>query len=501
MSVFEYKDTVLVVGGLGSRNGRYHKNGGGCTKAFVDAKGGFADFDLSKIMTDYGGALLSYTDGNSIYERSTGKITLPYLTSEAENYVGLLVYVEEAGTTGFSSDRYEILQTDSANKTITIESEIGGDGAIVNLYIGGAVDTLSTALSNSTAVFNNTFIFTNLNEVISSSINVMGKGSAGRNTYLNVIGFNTTLLDMCYGGQYYQSAFEAFSNGISSAKNVVLDGNNGTFDLFSPTSQTNTGFYNFHFANVQSYSFNLGIGTCKNVLFDNCKFSNCQQGVRFNNGENCHIHSCYFHNDILQAAVYGAIGHISASVISGSVSAGNNMTLLSGGSVRGCLYINGYKHAINHSGTELLDVSDNTFYNIPEIVLRSQGGGSAEFNNNICVIPQASRVVKFISSLGGNIISLDNNCYWGSDGNALSTLFETEITDGHLPAKGRNDFELDPVFADVSSGNFSPMNKYIANGGRTINGNPTYIGAVRPKQKYKSNARAANFGRLSIIRS
>ena len=494
MSVFNNKDSVFFVGGTGDKSG--HVYAGGCTKEFVDENGGFADFDLSIIMND---------NGQPVASTEIGQFTLSGKVIDAQGAfanvapTGMIAYISD-GSSNIATDYYEV-QKVSSDRIYIPNISAFGDSFDVTVVVGGAKTKLSDAVSTVSALNHGVHVFSNKNEILHSPISVMGNGSATYNTFFNVIGFNTTLFDMCSGGQYYQSPQDAYLNGISSSKNVVIDGDGGSINLIAPVSQVNTRFQNFHFTNTTNVLIDITSGTNENVVVDNCKFSQGACAVNFGGCDSFYANNCYAHHDITGARFSGQTGYITGSIINGDPENGNHSIYLHGGKIEGCIIIDGYKYAITCIGSGgYLIVKNNTFCNTPEVVVRLANGVNLEFINNICRVPQCCTIIR-IETSGGNINRLDNNCYWGTDGNPLTTLFQTEVADGQLPVKSLMDIEADPLFANAENETFRPTNPAIIDGGQLINEVSTYIGAVGPKHIFKSNAKCANYGRLSITRS
>jgi hypothetical protein len=108
----------------------------------------------------------------------------------------------------------------------------------------------------------------------------------------------------------------------------------------------------------------------------------------------------------------------------------------------------------------------------------------------------------FIWLESGGTVNEDYNCIRDWDDTPTLYLHDADSTNPDWVNKGigSNSIEVDPMFVDPDNFDFRPRNPSVITGGKPINGVATYMGAVPPKH-IKSNARTANFGRLSIIRS
>ncbi|HIJ67789.1 MAG TPA: hypothetical protein HPP51_05835, partial [Planctomycetes bacterium] len=85
---------------------------------------------------------------------------------------------------------------------------------------------------------------------IAEPLSPTGSGSVENNIKLKISGFNTTPGDMDAGGQYYQSPYEAYLDGIDSDCIVDIDGNGGAFSVMEIDAKENIVFKNFYFHNT-----------------------------------------------------------------------------------------------------------------------------------------------------------------------------------------------------------------------------------------------------------
>jgi len=183
------KDTVIIVGGLGTRAGAADINGGGATKAAWDA-GSPSDF-----MDANGGPITATTNGAFDY----GDKTITAVGLGVGVTVGTLCRCNDgADEASFFDGWYEV--TTVADNVLTFAnislSGIDTDQAVdVDCVVGGTIDILRSALDlgvNNGALYSR-YIYNNVSEeetAVSVQADVYG-GSASTKVY--VIGYNATL--------------------------------------------------------------------------------------------------------------------------------------------------------------------------------------------------------------------------------------------------------------------------------------------------------------------
>ena len=169
------KDTVIVVGGLGTQSGKHTDNGGGATRAAWDA-GSPSDFmDVgdggAKSEEDHwgGSQTACVVDNHSGYNKVTiSKAGYSFLGCT----VGSIANVEFAGV--YSDGRYEVLAILDSNVTVVIDLPYSSD-TTCDIRVGGTLDTLQNALDkpiNDAASYNR-YIYDNITtETITATIDV-----------------------------------------------------------------------------------------------------------------------------------------------------------------------------------------------------------------------------------------------------------------------------------------------------------------------------------------
>lgn len=180
------KDTVCVVGGLGTQAAANGSNGGGATKTAWDA-GSPSDF----IGTN-GAAKFSSIDVVYDHTGGAGERLLTKANIGLGITVGTLAWVEG---TNITAGRYEITSVIDNNNICCANIDATDDTADAIVYIGGSLPTLQGALDaalNNAASYNR-YIYDNVaTETITATINVNTYGGSAT-TRVFVIGYNATL--------------------------------------------------------------------------------------------------------------------------------------------------------------------------------------------------------------------------------------------------------------------------------------------------------------------
>jgi hypothetical protein len=132
--------------------------------------------------------------------------------------------------------------------------------------------------------------------------------------------------------------------------------------------------------------------------------------------------------------------------------------------------------------------------------------GIVEFYNNIVLMDPdwaQQSYLGFIYLVSGGTVNEDYNCIRDYDDTSVLYLHDADSTNPNWVNKGigSNSIEAMPLFVDPDNFDFRPRNPKVITGGRPVQGNATYMGAVPPKHNFKSNSRAGNVGGLSIIRN
>lgn len=453
--VFVQKQTVFFVGGRGDQSGRI-ANAGGCIKTWWDAESPnktVAEYAaaMAKLMTGTGAPIVTrtadaYTVGDDRITAGGG------LYADAE--VGMVAYVIENPVPGVDVDtgHYLITDVDVGGDWIEL-SDINGTGdADVDVYVGGALDKLETAVSRSDATLHSVMIHTNLDETLAATVTVASGGTLLKNTFKRISGFNTTPGDMKRGADYYQTPFDILLDGsIDSDKCVTLDGDANAFHILTVSAGIgNLTFENIHFTGTTGSAMFFAT-TSIAFVFRNCRFSDIANVIT---GTCNHItfDSCYSNNDITghQYVLLGSCNILLNCIA--KIGATNFINYAGGdGSVLGCITVGGVFLVRMAGAGSCALVSGNTFYGATTYGVLLDGANTAKaFNNIFCLAPGA---IGIYSRSGGSLVYNDYNCFIETDGTPLTPV-GTEYAGGEAPVIGEHSIEVDPLFVDAGNNNF-----------------------------------------------
>ena len=229
--------------------------------------------------------------------------------------------------------------------------------------------------------------------------------------------------------------------------------------------------YGFNFINCKFTALPYGIYTSsysiRNLLISQSEFiSNATCDV-YSYSPNTRIQGCYFEGSVpaLYIATGGAVCH---SVINSKLASGTIVAYLGSAYGNQALLQNCTVYSIGTAGITAASFASSV--------------GPVVLNNIIHLAQPASD-----TPISAARISLeDYNC----------TNTTVHILTGFHSLNG-----TDPQFIDAANGDFRPRNPLVLRGGMPdITNNPTQIGAIQSKYQFISKARAANLGRLAIIR-
>jgi hypothetical protein len=456
--------TVYWVGGLGTKAGN-SKSGGGVKKSVWDAEP-----TLSSYMDGNGGP--KYVDVNATYNNETGNITatgniFPGQTDALKDWI---VYVEG---TNFDNDRYLI--TASTQSTITIESGKGqGADRTVDIYVAGAFNNLQNAVDNTDASDSGSLvtIYTNKDETLENTVSVSTGGSLTNNTYKRIVGFGASVDDK------QQPILDATSVSCG----VQFQGVDNVF------------VENIHIKKATVNNWDDTAGTNYNLVLINCRASQATQNgfYMYSSTYGCILIDCTADNN----GYSGILIHDRQA-----------------GFVINCLSeSNGYRgYFLRNSLTAHCIATGNTCQSTRgafDIGPSTHGGivyGCVAYNNGDSTSTPAFQFGG-VGSVAINCIALANqgDAFKRSKNAVLYISHCTSYNNNlNYPSVyvGQNNFEADPHFVDVDSGNFRPLNPAILRGGLPdINGNVDQIGAIIQAYQFPKRARMVNHSRLSIVR-
>ncbi len=505
-TVFQEKESIWFVGGRGD-NSNADSDLGGCTKDWWDAEcpnKTQAEYAaaLAKIMNTNGGPIIALA--SKAYTSADDRITAGGAAFDNAE-TGMVVYVIENGTpdVNVSTGRYEITDIDPGGDWIECAG-INGADCNVDINIGGAFDTLDTAVDETSAIAHSVTIYTRKNETLSAPVSLSTGGNQLKNIFKRIIGYNTIPGDMNRGEAYYESPYEILQNGsIDSTKCVTLDADGNAFDVLDVGSGVdNLIFENLHLTNTTNYGIDFVAGTSANFVLRNCRFSGGMAGAMNQDVSHVLFDSCYSHDDLTWSPyVFKGPNGIVLNCVS-KIGAGNIAAWMTGGTGAAIGNISvggnfGYRVTTAGSGSGVC-IINNTLYNTLTRGVQMDGGDSAVvFNNIFCLAPGATGIY---SRNGGSVAYNDYNCFIESDGTPL-TVTGTEYSGGEAPVMGAHSVQVDPDFADAANGDFRVRNPLVLRGGRPgPEGNATQMGTVVQEYQFAHRARVVNAGRAGIVR-
>ena len=122
-------------------------------------------------------------------------------------------------------------------------------------------------------------------------------------------------------------------------------------------------------------------------------------------------------------------------------------------------------------------------------------------HNNILAPAEISDFAVYVHSDGGSISpEFSHNCVYSIGNGALTNQVYNAKAGEYYDLPGVV-IEQDPQFREAPNGDFRPRNPNVLRGGkRDIADNATQMGAVLQKYQFARRAKAANLGRLQIVR-
>ena len=180
MEAFAEKEVCMFVGGNGTKAGV--TQAGGCTKEWLIAH----NCDPSSLFAANGACVYQASDlsmdGDGVIVGSAGQF--------AGVEMGMVGYVD-----GEILQIYlEVTAVGSNYESITFGGWELPMADTVDIYIGGAFSSLQQAFFCSTAVHKNCWVFTNKNQTLTASMDLIyNGGNPQKNTWKRLIGYNQNL--------------------------------------------------------------------------------------------------------------------------------------------------------------------------------------------------------------------------------------------------------------------------------------------------------------------
>jgi len=486
--IFDSKDSVFFIGGNGTKAGS--ANSGGLTKeAWGDLDN--PNLQLSDVMNLNGAAKGGYyfPEYFTVTNNGSGKLRI---TKEGEGLfseciAGLIALVNF--TAVYSLGRYEVIAVDGANGDWVDIDETYSADTTCGIAVGGAFPSIqyaSDCTDASSAYPHNVTILTNKDETFTSASRIdidAGGGDLSSNTWKRIIGIDDGGVELADGSW------------------VVIDANGYATHCFRVTDLDNICFRHIYAYNT-SGSFSGFDFTCiadnhYGYLLEECKATNHAYAVV--------VEGSAIRNFFVVGGTYSAssITFWIKSVFGGSIrgvdaySTGSHVIYISyyGLSVQDCIIrSNGSGVGVYATSVHPSIINNCVFYNVTHGISVAHANTTlVEYNNVFMVAAKATG--KAINRTNGGISYSDYSCLWALDGAPSAS--------GRWGGSGKPEhaIEEDPDFIDAANGNFRPRNPNVLRGGKPdVVDNVTQMGAIMQKYQFARRAKAANLGRLQIVR-
>lgn len=489
-------DCIFFVGGRGGLTGDASA-GGGCTlAAWNDA--GQINKDLSKVMDANGRALSSSLawGGGSTYpctvtDHGDGYVRVTYTNGFTNCRINLAAYVEFTAT--YSTNRYRVREQ-TANYVV-LELTYSAD-TTCRIQVGGAFDTAQNAWSNTQpgATFN-TSIHSNKSQSFSN-------GNFTSTWYLGTAGGSLS-------GKSFKR-FVGFTTQPGDGGQVTFDGEDEAIFAGAGGINFNSAIECLIFENITVHraqdNWKTSTTTPKYIRFIKCQGNDgLGSGWRIPYLLGWMLIDCQAKNngaygfDVYYAG--GPAGQVYAllnCIATGNVKAGfYGVGGKYGAEAEGCVANNNGNGGVKYSGF-MVFCGYTGYSKVKNCVSYGNGKHGFEFRgpnpNAISCIAKNNGQWGFYTDTA-NPYMAPHVAYCCSHGNT-SGQFSLPVA---LPEM--NSIEEDPLFKDAAGGDFRPRNPAVLRGGKLdVKGNPTQMGAILQKYQFARRARAANLGKLQIIR-
>ena len=470
---------------------------GGCTLQYVLDNGGFENFDYAAKLMGDNDYFFAFSIGAS-YNNTTGVITenIPGDFSGVE--VGMVLYAEATDEAEFEEPgRYEVTAVGAG--TITIQDDLDFENVLLDVYVGGAFDTMENALDNITADDadgkHDCYLFTKKNDTL-ENYTVLSGGSREYNSKLFITGFNTGLLDMFPGGDYYQSEIDAWYLGVDADCHITIDLNDANYLSFG---SHNIIVQNLRITNNSSDFIIFIASNMNGFVFYNCIIDEGNQLIKgnYNNETICFV-NCYFFGSTNSICATGDYVNLCfQGCVVDHYDTNNNMfvaTKYGTCVVADCLLIGGSAIFVSASNfiewnNTIIGHTSNTIkthYMASNISLQVGWG-------DIIVLPQAGYVMH-VTQNGGTLLWKGFSALWGTDDAEYEGGYQqNDFAGGNESIRDFNCLDIDPEL----DSNHRPRNPQILRGG---SGGRSPLGAFKQKYQFPQKARIVNHGRAGIVK-
>jgi len=494
-TIWSTNESVIFVGGRGTKAGDANA-GGGCTKdVWGDLK--TPSLSLSDVMGTNGEPVSDPSAWNgsatacTVTQSSAGKLLITKTGAFTNVIAGLIANINFSDT--YTDGRYRVNAAQLTANTIEIEHPYTVNDSC-DVKVGGAFDTLQNSVDNTTAdqaSYRSVNILTNKPMTFSGTgdqIDVdVGGGNGYAGTWKHIIGID---------GDGVELADDSY---------ITFDGNNQACHVFYINNVNNIEFRHIYAkdagTNYNGFSIEADVAS-KGFSFIYCKSSGCKHGIYAGNWNAYMIYikgGSYSSSESWAVYIYQARYVTIKKVEFVGITATPLINAYCSGQfiLDGCILRKtaGYSAGIiGNYPTTLVLVKNSTFYNIDRCIELNDDGAKLIQYNNIFVLHTAS-TGKIIKRTKGSVIYGDYSCAWAIDGAPVAS---DRWGGTGLP---EHCVEQDPKFVDADNGGFRPRNPNVLRGGKPdIAGNETEMGAVLQKYQFARRSKAANPGRLQIMR-
>lgn len=494
-TIFNSKDSIFFIGGMGSKAGDANAGGGATLEAWNDpAK---LDNQISNVVGSNGSPLSDAAawDGSqtacTISQSGGGKVVIHPDTSEwfEDCKEGLIANVEFSGT--YDNGRYEVLEVYEEGTYIVIDLAFISLGPTCDVKVGGAFDELQTSIDNTDADAaspHKVDILTNKPKTYAGAGDQIdldtGYGNRTADTWKTIIGVDDSGVELAKG------SYVTFDVNEQDCCGFVFDGDN--IRLKHLYAKDAGG------AARDGFLVNPTAARYGNVLED-CSSTGCRYGIYVStlNARCVTVKGGYYKADsyaIYQSAGW-ALELIGCVFERSSAAAVIRLSYYGRFCVDGCLIKgNGVATYAIQQGhyMSFLTVRNCIFYDVVNGIYTYDMSRLTQYNN-ICIVHSAGGF--FFNRTAGSFDYSDYSCLWTMNGAPTGA---NRWGGTGLPS---NSIEADPQFVNAASGDFRPRNPAALRGGKPdINGNPTQMGAILQKYQFGDRERIANMARLRIIR-
>jgi hypothetical protein len=485
--VYQMKETCVFVGGNGTKAGSV--KAGGCTRAWLESKG-------------MNPSSLFGTNGSCIFQDTSGDLVIG-MTGVVNGSVGQFSGIEPGmvariywGTTGM----YEVTAVGSQGQSLTFGGWDQGLQDIFDIYIGGAFNSVSTAMYHIGAGSYNAYILSNKDETITANMDLyFNNFNTNRNTWMRFIGYNQNLYlrdgritsDMDQGEVYYRSAEQIMQAGFTAGTKITINGS-GFSGIAVSWRVNNMEMRNFRMVgNTGGSCMQPASGTAlqyQGLVLKGCVFEGGQNGL-YSNGlaDFVYCEDCYAASSITGWGFYvqDTLGNGRNVAYNDCIADGcQSAFATSSGLIDGCI---GRNNTVGVMTNGQIQVRNSLLYNCTGSAFECNSP-LARWNiwNTIAVMSNTAQYGIFrVQANGGNIVYEDYNCFVKMDGTATVYHYSGNWPTLYSPSLiGVHTIQQDPRLMDATNKDYRLRpNSPCLNAGRpTLCSGITSIGVQQKMQ-------------------